>query len=55
MTFIKSYTTSSSAYINLKQACVCHRLSVQQGDCMTQLTRNSLTRTQFESLFYLPA
>lgn len=54
MTFIKSYTTSSTGYIKLKQACVCHRLSVQQGNCMTHLTRNSLTPAQFESLFCLP-
>lgn len=54
MTFMKSYTTSSTGYIKLKQACACHRLSVQQGNCMTHLTRNSLTPAQFESLFCLP-
>lgn len=53
MTFNKFYTTSSAGYIKLKHACVRHRLSIQQGDCMAQLTLNSLAQTQFELLFYL--
>lgn len=54
MAFNKSFTTSSAGQIKLKHASACQRLSIQQGDCMAQLTLYSLTQTQFEPLFYLP-
>lgn len=55
MAFNKSYKASTAGYIKLEQACVRHRLGIQQGDYMAQLTLNSLTQTQFEPLFCLPA
>lgn len=52
MAFHKPYTATTAGCIKLEQACVHHRVGIQQGYCTAQLTRNSLTQTQFEHLFF---